>query len=318
MSNIAVVNAAQTATAVSRPGMIGWLQDPTKRELCKRTFCKNASDDEFEMFLLTSSNSGLDPFKRQIFAVKRWDSSQKREVLQVQTSIDGFRVIAERTGKYAGQIGPLWCGADGAWKEVWLEKTLPAAAKVAVLRSDFREPLWAVARFDAYVQTTKEGGPNVMWKKMGDLMLAKCAEALALRKAFPDEMGGLYTSDEMGQAERDVEAVESKATTEVCEVVKNDTKTQRQKNPLKELREERAAISTEPGKFKMPKGRFEGQSLESLGSELIKEWLAGVYSGMSSATKQPNKMEIEMISMAEAYLKTQNQEAPNFDGLEEF
>ena len=156
----------------------------------KQIGLNNASNGDLAVFFHQAQKTGLDPFARQIYMIERAGR------YGIQTSIDGLRIVAQRSGEYAGQAGPYWCGEDGVWKDVWINKTPPYAAKVGVYRKGFSEPLYAVARWDSYAV------PNSpIWRKMPDVMLAKCAESLALRKAFPNDLSGLYTDEEMSQAD---------------------------------------------------------------------------------------------------------------------
>lgn len=182
----------------------GWT--PEQVALIKRTICKGANDDELQLFLQQCHRTGLDPFSRQIHAVKRWDSREKREVMTMQTGIDGFRLIAERTGKYAGNDDPIY-DVEGA------EHPGKATVTVWKIVGGIRAPFTRSARWAEFVQTTKEGSPNRFWARMPYLMLGKVAEALALRAAFPQELSGLYTHDEMGQADTDGEIASEPART---------------------------------------------------------------------------------------------------------
>lgn len=191
-------------------GLHGVDIDDEKIELLRRTIARGATEDELSLFVEQCRRTGLDPFARQIYSVRRkqWNSQSRayEEAQVIQVSIDGFRLIADRTHKYAGQVGPWWCGPDGEWKEVWLSDEQPAAAKMGVLRHDFHQPLYAIALFKSYVQTNAHGEPISRWKTDPAGMLAKCAEALALRRAFPHELSGLYTTEEMGQADNPANA----------------------------------------------------------------------------------------------------------------
>lgn len=175
---------------------------PEEVALIHRTFMAEASKDDLALFIATCERTGLDPFARQIMASSR-NVNKNGQWVTVWTwlvTIDGLRKIAVDSGDYEGQEGPWWCGKDGQWHEVWTKSEPCYAAKVLVHRKGFRTGLSGIAKYESYVQKKKDGSPNNVWQNLGDHMTAKCAEALALRRAYPNEMAGLYTSDEMAQA----------------------------------------------------------------------------------------------------------------------
>jgi phage recombination protein Bet len=162
-----------------------------------------AGNGDLAVFMHVSQRTGLDPFAKQIYMIGRWSKDGTKYT--IQTGIDGFRLIARRASDRLGETleyeDTQWCGRDGQWLDVWTNPTTPPmAAKVAVLRHGKRFP--AVANYSEYVQTVKGGDPNSMWARMPANQLAKCAEALALRKAFPQDLSGIYADEEMGQADR--------------------------------------------------------------------------------------------------------------------
>lgn len=200
----AIDEAAPKALAVVSPAsqaVASWNQ--AAFDAFCNTYMPKATPAEVALFEEVCRRTGLSPYARQVYPIKR-SVREGRDYVDrwsFQVSIDGFRLIAERTGAYRGQTTPLFCGVDGVWKELWLSAEPPTAAKVGVLRSDFDAPLYAIAKWSEYAQRTRDGSLTSMWAKMASLMLAKVAEALALRKAFPQELSGLYTTEEMGQAD---------------------------------------------------------------------------------------------------------------------
>lgn len=189
MSETGVVAVIEPGTSITIPAQLNREQV----ELVKRTVAKGTTDDELKLFLYTCARTGLDPLAKQIHAIKRWNSREKREVMSIQTGIDGYRLIAERTGRYAPGQQPTYETEGG--------RLISATAYVKKLVAGTWHEVAASAYWEEYVQTDREGMPTPTWKRMPRLMLAKCAEALALRRAFPAEMSGVYTFDEMAQAD---------------------------------------------------------------------------------------------------------------------
>lgn len=162
--------------------------DEKQIQLLKNTICKGSTDDELKFFIYTCQKTGLDPFSKQIYSVPRGGQRV------IQTSVDGYRLIAERTGRYTPGREPTYS----------YKKDGSVNSATSYVMKQTKDGSWhevaASAFFDEY------DGKNNFWKKMPHLMLAKCAECLALRKAFPAEMSGLYSEEEMQQSDVEIKA----------------------------------------------------------------------------------------------------------------
>jgi len=188
-------------TAIVPSAQTGLTFPSEKVELLKRTICKGATDDELELFIHACQRTGLDPFMKQVYAVKRWQDG--KDVMVIQTGIDGYRLIAERSEKYMPGREPTFAYDKDGY-------VISATAYVKKMDKNGQwHEIGATARFDEYVGTKRDGSPNQMWATKPHIMLAKCAEALVLRKAFPAEMSGVYTREEMEQADNVVPLAQS-------------------------------------------------------------------------------------------------------------
>lgn len=161
---------------------------PQQVELIKQTVCKGATDDEFMVFLHICRHLRLDPLMKQIYSIPR--RSGNDTIRTTQVSIDGLRAIAERTGRWMpGRKATFTFDKEGN-----LEK-----ATAYVLRLDVNghyQEIEEDADLKEY-QQSYNGRPQGLWASKPKVMLAKCAEARALRRAFPTELTGTYTHDEM-------------------------------------------------------------------------------------------------------------------------
>jgi hypothetical protein len=152
------------------------------------------TEAEVDQFLLAASIYRLEPLAGQIYAA--WEGG----VMKAVTTIDGFRLLAERTGKYHGQTAVEWCDGEGSWTDYWLAEDHPVAARVGVYKAGHAVPTIGTANWHDFAPTGNAGADSLWAAGEGKPahMLSIRAEALALRKAFPAELSGLYTAEELG------------------------------------------------------------------------------------------------------------------------
>ncbi len=213
---------------------------PQQVALVKRTVAADCNNDEFDLYMEVARRVGLDPFRKQIYAVVYSKNDPEKRKMSIITAIDGYRSVAARNRNYRpdsdpptitydddlkGSENPLgivkavvrcWqLGADQQWYAVageaywaeyapikekgdaddyeWVEsgQLWPAGSKKAG-QPKMRKQLKAGA--------TSERVPDGKWLSMPHVMLAKCAEAQALRKGWPEDLSGVYVAEEMDRA----------------------------------------------------------------------------------------------------------------------
>ena len=167
---------------------------PEQVDLVKSVVFKGATDEELKLFFFECRRRGVHPLDRLIHPVVRKDKDGTRRV-SFQTSIDLFRSEAEGTGEYRGQKDVEY-GNMVEWDKI--DKKVPEWAKATIKRYDEHTNEIIEVSAQAYWEEYYPGESlGFQWRKMPRLMLGKCAEALALRKAFPRKLAGLYTFEEM-------------------------------------------------------------------------------------------------------------------------
>jgi phage recombination protein Bet len=205
-------------------------------------FAGGADESEFQALMTVAEARKLNPLLRQVYFIKRWDSQKKAEVWSVQTSIEGLRVIAERTG--------LYDGADAPRFEYHKDGTLRSAT-VTVYRKDRTRPISSTVFYAEAVQTTRDGNPTSFWARMPHRMLAKVAEADALHRAFPEDTSGVENEHDVAAHQEEQTQPAPRPAAKVAEVRtveyrEAESAPKAPKAAPEPPQEEEAAVSAEP------------------------------------------------------------------------
>ncbi|MDP3909105.1 MAG: phage recombination protein Bet [Gemmatimonadales bacterium] len=187
-----------TQLATIGPREVGPQFSPEQVELIKTQIAPGASDGELKLFMAVCAKLDLDPFRKQIYAIKRSTNTAKKgqppkweDRMAIQVGIDGLLAIAERSREFAGVTLPQFCGEDGVWRDILPPGVKVFAVKIGVMRRGWREPVFALALMSEYFQD------NAMWRDRPAGQLEKCALAKALRRAFPNEFAAVRESTDI-------------------------------------------------------------------------------------------------------------------------
>jgi phage recombination protein Bet len=225
MTVTAIDTYQQSAALAIRPGQEMWT-DKQKAALSVLGI-RDASNADLAVFMHVSQRTGLDPFSKQIYMIKRRvkEGGEWIDKWTIQTGIDGFRVIRDRVAARQGVTveyeDTIWYDRDGGEHKVWLRDDEPAGCVVTVVKDGRRYP--GALRFNSYAARQRDTGELTgQWKTMPDHMIEKCCEAFALRRAFPHDLGGVQLEDEMPPQEPGAPAViRQRGRVTVAEVVDN-------------------------------------------------------------------------------------------------
>lgn len=154
--------------------------------------------EEFSIFVAGCQDRQISPFSTHVYPRRQWCASTDKTELRILLTIDGFRAVAIESGEFAGTVGPLYCGEDWEWHEVWRgEAEFPTAAKFGCFRKGCKDACFRVARWDEFAQFNEAGELENFWNRMPCHMLGLRAEALTLRATFPERLGGIYLPEEL-------------------------------------------------------------------------------------------------------------------------
>lgn len=252
--------------------------DEKKLDLIRKTVANQLTANEFELFISIAKARGLDPILNQIHAVVRGTGDKAK--VNFQVGIDGFRLIAARTGEFAGR--------DETQFEYKAGTHHPEKAKVTVYRFvNGQKCSWtASAKWAEYYPGEKMG---FMWDKLPETMLEKCAEAKALRMAFPNDLSGLYVNEEMDQASQPQ--------------VQRDAKPQEIEGEFSEELPDAEAESHNLGEYHFPVGKkYKGMRLKDINQHELSNYIQWMKESLKGQT--PSGAVKEAIEMSETYLKS--------------